>query len=182
MKTLILSTTLCIMISLFGNAQVSAPKTPIYDIKINQLEGQALDLNKYKGKHILFVNVASKCGFTPQYKDLQELHEKFGDKLAIVGVPCNQFGKQEPGNSNEIKTFCERNYGVSFQITEKIDVKGTNQHPLYKWLTDKSVNGVKNSSVKWNFQKYLIDDNGNFVDYYLSTTNPMSGKITKHLQ
>jgi glutathione peroxidase len=96
-------------------------------------------------------------------------------------VPCNQFGEQEPGNAKEIQTFCQVNYGVTFLMTEKVDVKGENQHPLYQWLTKKELNGVKNSSVKWNFQKYLIDEQGNFIDYYFSLTNPMSSKITKQL-
>lgn len=154
----------------------------IYDININGLNGKPIDLSYLKGKHILFVNVASKCGFTPQYKDLQKLHEQYSTKLYVVGLPCNQFGGQEPGDANEIESFCEVNYGVTFLITEKIDVKGKHLHNLYKWLTQKINNGVKNSSVKWNFQKYLVDPNGNLVDYFFSTTNPMSTKITKHLK
>jgi glutathione peroxidase len=154
---------------------------PIFDIKINSLKGDLIDLSKFKNKYILFVNVASKCGFTPQYKDLQKLHSQFKDSIVVIGVPCNQFGSQEPGSAVEIEEFCEINYGVDFLITEKIDVKGTNQHSLYKWLTDKGLNGCKNSSVKWNFQKYLVGPNGNLVDYFYSNTNPLSSKITKHL-
>ncbi|WJJ95942.1 glutathione peroxidase [Algibacter luteus] len=154
----------------------------LYSIKINALNGEPIDLSKFKGKHILFVNVASKCGFTPQYKALQELHETYQDKLQIISVPCNQFGGQEPGNAEDISSFCELNYGVTFLITEKIDVKGKDQHPLYYWLTTKENNGIKNSKVKWNFQKYLIDPSGNFVDYYFSTTNPLSSKITNHIK
>lgn len=169
------------MLSIFSTTK-KEPTKPIYDIKINSLTGKEINLSSFKGKNILFVNVASKCGFTPQYKDLQKLHEKYKDNLVVIGVPCNQFGSQEPGNSKQIEEFCQVNYGVDFLITEKIDVKGKNQHPLYKWLTDKSVNGAKGSSVKWNFQKYLVDTKGNLVDFYLSTTNPLSGKITKHLQ
>lgn len=154
----------------------------IYEISINALNGSPINLVDFKGKHILFVNVASKCGFTPQYKDLQKLHETYKDKLQIIGVPCNQFGNQEPGNAETIESFCQVNYGVTFLITEKIDVKGKNQHPLYTWLTQKINNGHIDSSVKWNFQKYLVDTNGNLVDYYLSTTNPLSSKITNHLK
>lgn len=154
----------------------------IYDIEINTLDGKALNLSEFKSKYILVVNVASKCGFTPQYKDLQNLYETYKDKLQIIGVPCNQFGKQEPGNKNAIKSFCEINYGVTFLITEKADVKGSNQHPLYTWLTQKNKNGRINSSVKWNFQKYLIDTNGNLIDYYFSATSPLNSKITKHLK
>jgi glutathione peroxidase len=154
---------------------------PCYDIKINSLQGKAIHLKEFEGKHILFVNVASKCGFTPQYKNLQELHNTYKDKLQVIGVPCNQFGGQEPGNPNEIESFCEVNYGVSFLMTEKIDVKGKNQHPLYEWLTDVSQNGVSSSTVKWNFQKYLINEKGELVDYFYSATSPLSKKITKHI-
>ncbi len=154
----------------------------IYDIKINALNGKPINLSDFKGKHILFVNVASKCGFTPQYKALQELYNTYQDKLQVIGVPCNQFGGQEPGNAETIESFCEVNYGVSFLITEKIDVKGNHQHPLYSWLTQEVNNGVKNSSVKWNFQKYLVNPNGELLDYYLSTTNPLSSKIVRHLK
>lgn len=154
----------------------------IYDIKINSLTGKPIDLNKYKGKYILFVNVASKCGFTPQYKDLQELNDLYKDSLVVIGVPCNQFGSQEPGGASEIETFCEINYGVTFLITEKLDVKGNNQHPLYSWLTKKSKNSKSSSSVKWNFQKYLVSPEGLLVDYYFSMTRPTSSKITKHLK
>ena len=154
----------------------------IHAIKINSLQGKPIDLSQYKGKKILFVNVASKCGFTPQYRGLEELYNQYKDRLMIIGVPCNQFGKQEPGNPDEIQEFCKVNYGVSFLMTEKIDVKGPHQHDLYNWLTKKSVNGKKNSSVKWNFQKYLVDEEGQLIDYYYSITKPLSSKITKYLK
>ena len=152
-----------------------------YSVKINSISGSEINLKDYKGKKILFVNVASECGFTPQYEGLQELYELYKDKLMIIGVPSNQFGKQEPGSAEQIQSFCEINYGVTFLITEKVDVKGDNQHPLYTWLTRKENNGVKSSSVKWNFQKYLVDENGALIDYYFSLTKPMSRKITKYL-
>lgn len=154
----------------------------IYNTEINSLQNTPILLSDFKGKYILFVNVASKCGFTPQYKDLEELHKTYNDKIVVIGVPCNQFGKQEPGSSSEIETFCEVNYGVSFLITEKIDVKGKNQHPLYTWLTSKKLNNKKSSSVKWNFQKYLVSPEGELVDYYFSITKPLSSKIIKHLK
>ncbi len=154
----------------------------LYDIKINSLTGTPIDLSLYKGKYILFVNVASKCGFTGQYEDLQKLYNIYQDKLMIIGVPCNQFGEQEPGTAAEIQSFCQANYGVTFVMSEKVDVKGKNQHPLYQWLTDKTKNGKSSSTVKWNFQKYLVDKKGALIDYYFSITNPMSDKITKHLQ
>ena len=156
-------------------------KKSIYDIEINSLQGKPINLSLFKGKKILFVNVSSKCGFTPQYKELQKLHNLYEESLVVIGVPCNQFGKQEPGNSSEINEFCQVNYGVSFLITEKISVKGNEQHPLYSWLTKKNENGRKNSSVKWNFQKYLLNEDGELIDYYYSITSPTSSKIKKHL-
>lgn len=172
-----------IMISIFSKSQTkNKPSESIYDIKINALNGEDIDFTNYKGKYILFVNVASNCGFTGQYEDLQKLYDTYQDKLMIIGVPCNQFGGQEPGSASEIETFCKINYGVTFLMTEKVDVKGKNQHPLYQWLTQQSKNGSSSSSVKWNFQKYLIGKNGELLDYFLSITNPMSDKITKHLK
>lgn len=172
----------CIMLNFFNKTQAqNTASTPIYDIEINSLEGQPIDLSDYKGKMILIVNVASECGFTGQYTDLQKLYDEYQDNLMVIGVPCNQFGGQEPGTADDIQTFCQKNYGVTFLMTEKVDVKGSNQHPLYKWLTSKEQNGNSNSSVKWNFQKYLINEDGQLVDYYFSITSPMSNKITKHL-
>ncbi|WP_435139596.1 glutathione peroxidase [Formosa sp. A9] len=154
----------------------------IYDIKINSLTGEPIDLESFKGKKLLIVNTASKCGFTNQYEDLQNLYDTYKENVMVIGVPCNQFGNQEPGVHDEIASFCKVNYGVSFLMTEKVDVKGKDQHPLYAWLTDKTINGIKSSSVKWNFQKYLIDENGQLIDYYYSITKPLSKKITKHLK
>ena len=161
-------------------AQTTTPES-IYDIEINGLDGTPISLSDYKDKFILIVNVASECGFTGQYEGLQKLYDTYGDRLMIIGVPCNQFGGQEPGTSEEIQSFCKLNYAVTFVMAEKIDVKGDHQHPLYQWLTDKSKNGSSSSSVKWNFQKYLIGRDGNLINYYYSLTKPMSTKITKHL-
>lgn len=149
----------------------------IYDIQINALDGSKIDLSAYKGKKILFVNTASKCGFTRQYEDLEKLHKTHGDKVVIIGVPCNQFGGQEPGSEEEIATFCKKNYGVTFQMTEKVDVKGSKQHPLYTWLTSKSKNGVQDAKVSWNFNKFLVDEEGNFVKHYQSGVKPLSDKL-----
>ena len=157
-------------------------KMPIYEIKIKDIEGKKIDLGEYKGKYVLFVNVASNCGFTRQYKDLQSLYDKFNDELVVVGVPCNQFGAQEPGSEKQISIFCSEKYNVTFPMTEKIAVRGSNQHSLYKWLTSKELNGRKESSVKWNFQKYLVDKEGNLIDYWYSLTSPMSSKITNYIK
>ena len=170
------------MLNLFSKEKQSKPSNPIYGIAINRLNGEPLVLNEFKGKFLLIVNVASECGFTPQYESLQKLYENYKETLEIIGVPCNQFGSQEPGSSKDIENFCQINYGVSFTITEKIKVKGSEQHPLYQWLTQKKMNGSQNSNVRWNFQKYLISPEGEFIDYYYSITNPLSQKIIKHLK
>lgn len=170
---------------MFSIFKTSDPKTnpteSIYDIEINALNGESINLEDYKGKYILFVNVASKCGFTGQYDELQKLYDTYKDKLMVIGVPCNQFGSQEPGTASEIQAFCKLNYGVTFLMTEKVDVNGTNQHPLYQWLTQKIKNGSSSSTVKWNFQKYLVNPNGQLVDYFYSITKPLSKKITNYL-
>ena len=169
---------LVLMFSLFSSDfnKKKSKKAPmsIYDISIKNIEGSEMSLSDYKGKYILFVNVASNCGFTRQYKDLQQLYDQNSDKLVVIGVPCNQFGAQEPGSEDQISIFCSEKYNVSFPMTEKTYVRGANQHPLYEWLTSKELNGRKNSSVKWNFQKYLVDQDGNLIDYWYSLTSPMS--------
>jgi glutathione peroxidase len=162
-------------------ASTEIKKQLIYDIAINAIDGKPISLLEFKGKKILFVNVASECGFTKQYKDLQTLSDTYKEELVVIGSPCNQFGNQEPGDASQIQEFCELNFGVTFLLTEKIDVKGRKQHPLYKWLTSKDQNGKKSSTVKWNFQKYLVDDKGGLIDYYFSITNPKSSKISKYL-
>jgi|TARA_B110000259_G_C13862856_1_gene341612 glutathione peroxidase len=176
MKKLIL-----IIMAIISYTSSNAQKS-IYDIAINDIGGNSIDLNEFKGKHILFVNVASECGFTPQYEGLEELHQQFKEGLVVIGLPCNQFGGQEPGVEKEIQQFCVKNFGVSFLMTEKIEVKGENKHPIYNWLTEKKINGKSSSSVKWNFQKYIVDGEGDFVNYFYSTTKPMSPKITSILK
>jgi glutathione peroxidase len=153
----------------------------IYDFTMKTLDGQDLSLSKFKGKKMLIVNVASECGYTYQYKNLQALHEKYGDKVAVIGFPANNFGSQEPGNSTEIKQFCTKNYGVTFQMMEKISVKGNDIHPLYKWLSSKEQNGVCDDAPKWNFCKYLIDEDGKIIKFFGSRTDPMSEDITSLL-
>ena len=157
----------------------SAQSTSIYDYSFSDINGNEISLSSFKGKKVMFVNVASKCGFTPQYADLQEVHEKYGDKVVIIGFPCDQFGGQEPGDEEQIKSFCQKNYGVEFLMASKIDVKGSNQHPIYVWLTNKSANGVEDSKVMWNFQKYLIDENGKYMNYFKSGVKPTDEEITK---
>lgn len=157
-------------------------RSSVYSIELNGLDGRPIPLSDFEGKYILLVNVASECGFTKQYKELQKLYETYQDKLVVIGIPCNQFGNQEPGEATQIQSFCEKNYGVSFHLTEKLDIKGSQQHPLYKWLTQKEKNGKSSSSVKWNFQKYLLNDKGQLVDFFYSTTKPTSSKIIKHLK
>lgn len=170
---------LTILVALNHNSVYAQIKQIMFhDTQINALSGEPIDLNSFKGKKILIVNVASECGYTPQYKDLQQLHETYQEQLVVIGVPCNQFGAQEPGNSEEIANFCEKNYGVTFLITEKVEVKGENQHPLYRWLTHQEINRVKDSEVKWNFHKYLIDENGALIGEFPSKVNPMSEEIT----
>lgn len=179
-KTLLIMSLINFSYNTSNNKEITMNNS-IYEIAINSISGTPIDLSDFKGKKMLIVNVASECGFTNQYKGLQELHEKYKDKLVVIGVPCNQFGGQEPGDASQIQSFCERNYGVEFLITEKIEVKGDDQHPLYAWLTKKELNGRKSSTVKWNFQKYLIDEEGNLIDYFYSITKPLSNKITGKL-
>jgi len=159
------------------------PTSSIHQFKTKTLEGGDFDFASLKGKKILIVNTASKCGFTPQYKELEELYQKYKNQnFTIIGFPCNQFGNQEPGSSDEIHDFCTKNYGVTFLMMEKVNVKGNSICDIYKWLTSKAQNGVMNSSVKWNFQKYMIDENGFLVDYMMSFKSPLSSKITKWIE
>lgn len=150
-----------------------ATSSSIYDITIKSLDGKSdIKLSDYKGKYIVIVNTASECGYTPQYKDVQKFYEDHKDSVVVIGCPCNQFGGQEPGTSSEIGAFCQKNYGVTFTLTEKIDVKGENQHPLYQWLTQKSKNGAGDFSVKWNFNKFVINKEGKLTHYFGSGTKP----------
>jgi glutathione peroxidase len=159
------------------------PTKTLYDFKAKTLDGEDFDFSTLKGKKVMIVNVASECGYTPQYKELQELYDKYGKSgFTILGFPCNQFGEQEPGSATEIKTFCTKNYGVTFQMMEKVDVKGDKQHPLYKWLTTKSENGVEDGEVRWNFHKFLIDENGHFVSHASSKELPNSERIVKWIE
>ena len=151
----------------------------LHDFTVTTLEGEPFYLAQLKGKKVLIVNTASNCGNTPQYEGLQELYEKFGgEDFVIIGFPANNFLKQEPGTNEEIREFCTRNYGVSFPMMAKISVKGSDMHPIYQWLTQKEMNGFKDSSVKWNFQKYLVDEEGKLVGMIPPKTKPLSGEIS----
>ena len=161
---------------------ISAQSKSIYDYSFINIEGDNVDMKEFKGKTILIVNTASKCGFTGQYEQLQELHEKYKDRLILIGFPCDQFGGQEPGSEEEIKGFCQKNYGVTFLMASKINVKGEEQHPIYQWLTQLDLNNVEDSKVGWNFTKYLIDDKGHYIEIFKSKVSPMSEEITKHIK
>lgn len=155
--------------------------TTLYDFKVPGLDGSTIDFSKYKGKKILIVNTASECGYTPQYADLQKLYEAHKSNLVIVGFPANNFGGQEPGTNTEIKEFCKKNYGVTFPMAGKVSVKGDDIHPLFKWLTTKSENGVMDAEIKWNFTKFLVDEKGKLIAVFPSKVNPNSEEITKYL-
>jgi glutathione peroxidase len=166
----------------FKPSDLDAQTKSIYDIKIEALEGGNIDLAKYKGKKILLVNTASKCGYTPQYEGLEKLYEAYKEKLVVIGFPANNFLFQEPGSDLEIKSFCQKNYGVSFPMASKISVKGKKMHPLYVWLTQKKYNNYSDNSVKWNFQKYLIDEKGNLINLFGPGVEPMSDEIIKAIR
>ena len=153
----------------------------IYDFKVDALGGGTIDFATFKGKKILIVNTASECGFTPQYEGLEQLYEKYKDRLVIVGFPANNFGAQEPGTNDEIKTFCKKNYGVTFPMAGKISVKGDDIAPIYKWLCNKSENGVMDAKISWNFNKFLIDEKGMLLTKFGSMVKPMSEEITGKL-
>lgn len=159
-----------------------APES-IYDFTVPALEeGKTINFADFKGKKILIVNTASECGFTPQYADLEKISEEYKDKVVVVGFPANNFGGQEPGSNKEISTFCTRNYGVTFPMAAKVSVKGDDIAPIFKYLTDKNLNGIKNTTILWNFTKFLIDENGHLIDSFVSTTKPTSQSITKYFQ
>jgi len=155
----------------------------IYDFKVKDIDGKDFDLSSLKGKKVLIVNTASKCGYTPQYKQLEEVYKKYGGaNFTVIGFPANNFGSQEPGTNQEIEEFCEKNYGVTFKMMSKISVKGDDADPVYQWLTSKSKNGVMDSDVKWNFQKYLIDENGKLVEVLESKVKPDDEKIVSWIK
>jgi len=160
------------------NVLMSSPS--IYDYSFTSISGEKIELSSFKGKKLLLVNTASKCGFTKQYKDLQKLHEQYGDKLVVIGFPANNFGNQEPGSNTDIQEFCERNFGVTFLLSEKVEVKGEEMAPVFKYLTQAD-NPDFTGDIKWNFEKFLIDENGKLIHRYRSAVNPLDEKITGQL-
>lgn len=163
---------------LFTGISVISGQTGFYDFKVKTLDGETFDFASLKGKKVMIVNTASKCGFTPQYEQLQDIYEKYGkDDFVIIGFPANNFMNQEPGTAEEIREFCDVNYGVTFPMMAKISVKGDDQHSLYQWLTNKEKNGVSDSEVKWNFQKYLISADGKLEKVIPPKTRPDDSEI-----
>ena len=163
-----------------GSKEKKQPKDPVtsfYDLKAKSIFGEEISMSKYKGKKILIVNVASKCGLTNQYAGLEKLYSEYSDRLVVLGFPSNQFLRQEPGSNEDIANFCSTNYSISFPMFEKIKVKGRNMHDIYRWLSDPNKNGWNESSPSWNFSKYLIDENGKLIKQFSPKTIPLSKEI-----
>ncbi len=174
---------LLLMMALFGIFGIKAQKPKsIHNYKVESLDGKTIDFSTFKGKKILVVNTASKCGFTPQYADLEKLYEQYKDQLVIVGFPADNFGHQEPGSNEEIGAFCQKNYGVTFPMAAKVSVKGADKAPIYQFLTEKKLNGVKNTTILWNFEKFLLNEKGELIDTFISSTKPDSERITKYFK
>lgn len=172
---------LLLSIMLFA-ATTTLSAQSIHSFTVKSIDGKDIKMSSFKGKKILIVNTASKCGYTPQYESLEKVYEQYKDKLVIIGFPCNQFGGQEPGSNEEIVEFCKKNYGVTFPLADKVDVKGTNTAAIYQWLTQKSKNGVLDASISWNFNKFLLDENGKMIAYYPSNIKPDSEAILSNLK
>ncbi len=172
-----------IVLSLLLIVSLSYGQSGFYDLSATTIDGETYSFEQLKGKKVLIVNVASKCGLTRQYEDLEVLYKMYGaNNFTMIGFPANNFNKQEPGTDEEIKEFCTSNYGVTFQMMSKISVKGDDMHPVYQWLTQKGKNGFKDSEVKWNFQKYLIGENGQLFEVFSPRTSPLAEEITNYLK
>ena len=172
---------LLLSIMLFA-ATTTLSAQSIHSFTVKGIDGKDIKMASFKGKKILVVNTASKCGYTPQYESLEKVYEQYKDKLVIIGFPCNQFGGQEPSSNEEIVEFCKKNYGVTFPLADKVDVKGTNTAAIYQWLTQKSKNGVLDANISWNFNKFLLDENGKMMAYYPSNVRPDSDAILSNLK
>ncbi len=191
MKTIILISVLLLAVVIALGLKSAAQKqkqhridhTPqsFYSLQYVTIHGDTISMEQYRGKYVLCVNVASKCGYTPQYEGLQALFEKYADRLVIIGFPCNQFLGQEPGTESEIASFCSKNYGVTFPLAAKLNVKGSNQHPIYTWLTSKALNSKEDHTVSWNFNKFLISPQGEWLAYFDSKVLPLSTEIESFL-
>ena len=177
---LILSSGIFIVFSLSSAEEISDNSKSFYALSAEDINGEVISMNTYKGKKVLVVNVASRCGYTPQYKGLQKLYDTYGDSLVVLGFPSNDFMWQEPGSNTEIKKFCKTNYGVTFPMFSKIHVKGRKQHPIYDWLSDSKLNGWNDDSPSWNFNKYLLDENGAIIELYGADVKPLDTLITRH--
>jgi len=165
------------------NPKTSKPMQSFFELEALSIDGKPVSMSAFKGKKIMIVNVASRCGYTSQYTELQALYEKYkGQNFVILGFPCNQFMGQEPGSEEEIQSFCQKNYGVTFPLFSKIDVKGSEQHPIYQWLTQKSKNGVEDAKVSWNFNKFLIDEQGHYLLHLESGAKPMDAEILSWIE
>ena len=188
MKTILIA--VFALVSLSAVAQHRRPQNKkmrmdphsIYQFKVPSIDGSVIDFSQYKGKKILVVNTASKCGYTPQYEGLEKLYKDNKDKLVIVGFPANNFNGQEPGSNTEISEFCKARYGVTFPLATKVDVTGEKIHPVYKWLTSKDKNGVLDATISWNFNKFLLDENGKMLEYFPSKVLPTGEEIAKYLK
>lgn len=163
------------------NSSIPKEAKSFYDFTMKSIDGKDIPFSIYKGKKVLIINTASECGFTPQYNELEELHKKYKDKIVLLGFPSNDFGGQEPGSNEEIRKFCQRNFGVTFQLFEKSDVIGSNQNALYQWLTHKEHNGWNDTAPSWNFCKYLINEKGELIKFYSAAVSPLSDEIVKQL-
>jgi glutathione peroxidase len=171
------------LLSLVMMMGISAQSKSFHDFVVEVIDGNKFSLSQLEGKKVLVVNTASKCGLTPQYEDLEKLYNEYkNNDFVIIGFPANNFMNQEPGTNEEIKTFCQKNYGVSFPMMSKISVKGDDMHPVYQWLTNKDKNGKMNSKVKWNFQKYMINEQGQLVDVVPPRKKPFSDKIVNWIE
>lgn len=153
-----------------------------HDLTFTDIHGKSRSMSEFKGRYVLVVNTASECGYTPQYKDLQALHQQWGNKVIVIGFPCNDFGGQEPGNEKSIESFCAKNYGVEFLMASKVQIKGDNRHPLYRWLMSKSLNGISDAEVRWNFTKFLVNGEGEWLASFPSSVSPLDPQITKQLR
>jgi len=175
--------TLSAAVILSFSSFTTPPLKTLYDFSATTIDGKSFDFSTLKGKKVLIINTASKCGLTPQYEAMEQLYKTYGGKnFTIIGFPANNFGHQEPGNNIEIVEFCKKNYGVTFQMMSKISVKGNDIAPLYEWLTKKELNGVRDADVSWNFQKFMIDENGKWVDMVAPETKPNCDKIINWLE